>query len=86
MTASQDLKVNWKNVPTRTITAGGVDLDQDVFLPQLRVWHVASPHTVGASVTIENECLHRIAPGQLLSRTSARCRAAGLFECQRPSG
>ena len=25
MSASQDLKVNWKNVPTRTITAGGVE-------------------------------------------------------------
>jgi hypothetical protein len=25
MTMSQDLKVNWKNVPTRTITAGGVE-------------------------------------------------------------
>jgi len=25
MTASQDLKVNWKNVPTRKITAGGVE-------------------------------------------------------------
>src|SRR5947207_12914119 len=25
MTASQDLKINWKNVPTRTITAGGVE-------------------------------------------------------------
>src|SRR4029450_100014 len=25
MTASQDVKVNWKNVPTRTITAGGVE-------------------------------------------------------------
>ena len=25
MTASQDLKVNWKNVPTQTITAGGVE-------------------------------------------------------------
>jgi hypothetical protein len=24
MTATQDLRVNWKNVPTRTITAGGV--------------------------------------------------------------
>jgi pimeloyl-ACP methyl ester carboxylesterase len=24
MTATQDLQVNWKNVPTRTITAGGV--------------------------------------------------------------
>ena len=25
MSASQDLKINWKNVPTRTITAGGVE-------------------------------------------------------------
>ena len=25
MTASQDLTVNWQNVPTRTITAGGVE-------------------------------------------------------------
>src|SRR4029450_392794 len=25
MTASQDVKVNWKTVPTRTITAGGVE-------------------------------------------------------------
>lgn len=25
MTASQNLKVKWTNVPTRTITAGGVD-------------------------------------------------------------
>src|SRR5437773_3024666 len=25
MTASQDLTVNWNNVPTRTITAGGVE-------------------------------------------------------------
>ena len=34
------------------------NLDQDVILPQLRVWHVANPHPVGASVTIEDECLH----------------------------
>jgi hypothetical protein len=25
MSASQDLTVNWTNVPTRTITAGGVE-------------------------------------------------------------
>jgi len=25
MSASQNLKVSWKNVPTRTITAGGVE-------------------------------------------------------------
>ena len=40
------------------VDASGVNLDQDVILPQLRVWHVASPHAVGASVTIEDECLH----------------------------
>jgi hypothetical protein len=36
----------------------GVNLDQGIILPKLRVWHVASPHAVGASVTIEDECLH----------------------------
>jgi hypothetical protein len=35
-----------------------VNLDQDVILAQLRVWHIASPHTIGASITIEDECLH----------------------------
>ena len=40
------------------VDTSGVDLDQYVILPQLGVWHVASPHTVGASVTIEDECLH----------------------------
>ena len=30
-------------------------LDQNVILPQLWVWHFASPHTVGASVTIEDD-------------------------------
>ena len=40
------------------VDARGVNLDQDVILPQLRVWHVARPHAVGASVTIEDECLH----------------------------
>jgi hypothetical protein len=32
-----------------------VNLDQDVILPQRRVWHFASPHTVGASTTLEDE-------------------------------
>jgi hypothetical protein len=40
------------------VDAGGVNPDQDVILPHLRVWHLASPHAVGASVTIEDECLH----------------------------
>jgi hypothetical protein len=39
--------------------AGHVDLDQDVVLAQLRVWHIADPHAVGVSVTIEDECPHR---------------------------
>jgi hypothetical protein len=41
------------------VDAGGVNLDQNIILPQLRIRHFASPHTVGASVTIEDECLHR---------------------------
>ena len=40
------------------VDTSGVDLDQYVILPQLRVWRVAGPHMVGASVTIEDECLH----------------------------
>jgi hypothetical protein len=40
------------------VDTSGVNLDQNIILPQLRVRHVASPHTVGASVTIEDECLH----------------------------
>jgi hypothetical protein len=43
------------NVPTPPEPAC---LDQNIILAQLRVWHFASPHTVGASVTIEDECLH----------------------------
>jgi hypothetical protein len=39
------------------VDTSGVNLHQDVILPQLRVWHVANPHTVGTSVTIEDECL-----------------------------
>ena len=40
------------------VYTSGMNLDQDLILPQLRVWHFASPHTVGASVTIEDECPH----------------------------
>jgi hypothetical protein len=42
----------------QNVDTGGLDLDQDVILPQLGVWHVARTHTVGASVAIEDECLH----------------------------
>jgi hypothetical protein len=35
-----------------------VDLNQYVILPQLRVWHVASPHAIRASIPIDDECLH----------------------------
>ena len=40
------------------VDASGLNLDQNVILPQFRVWHVASPYAIGASVTIEDECLH----------------------------
>ena len=40
------------------VDTSGVNLDQNIILAQLRVWHFTSPHTVGASVTIEDECLH----------------------------
>ena len=40
------------------VDTSGVDLDQDVILRQLRVWHVANSDTIGTSVTIEDECLH----------------------------
>ena len=39
--------------------AGGLDLDEDVILTQLRARHLASTYTIGPSITIENECLHR---------------------------
>jgi hypothetical protein len=37
-----------------------VNLDEDVILTRFRIWHVASPHAIGASVTIEDECLHDV--------------------------
>src|SRR6266700_3563387 len=42
------------------VDTSGVDLDQDVILPQLRVWHVASPHAILASITIDDKCLHHL--------------------------
>ena len=40
------------------VDTSGVNLDQDVILAQLRVWHLAGPNAIGASITIEDECLH----------------------------
>jgi hypothetical protein len=40
------------------VDTSGVDLDQDVILPQLRLWHVASPHAILASITIDEKCFH----------------------------
>jgi hypothetical protein len=40
------------------VDASRVNLDQDVILSQLRIWHVTSPYAIGASVTIEDDCLH----------------------------
>src|SRR5438045_2977051 len=42
------------------VDTSGVDLHQDVILPQLRVWHVASPHAILASITIDDEGLHHM--------------------------
>ena len=42
------------------VDAGGVDLDQDVIVPQLRDGHFARPHTVVAAITIDDECLHDV--------------------------
>src|SRR5204863_9407227 len=53
-----ELEVAVSDFGIQKVDTSGVNLDQDVILPQLRVWHLASPHTVGASVTIEDECLH----------------------------
>src|SRR5437870_13224910 len=62
------------------VDTSGVDLDQYVILPQLRVWHVAGPHTVGASVTIEDECLHRwsACESQATAGTPATCRSSAF--------
>src|SRR5438128_11807093 len=62
------------------VDTSGVNLDQDVILAQLRVWHVASPHTIGASVTIEDECLHRrsACESQATAGTPATCRSSAF--------
>jgi hypothetical protein len=58
------------------IVANWPPFDQDVILPRFRIWRVASPHTIGASVTIEDECSHRCCP----LFTLARCATASLLQ------
>ena len=53
-----ELELAVSDLGIQEVYACGVNLDQDVILAWRRVWHVASPHTVGASVVIEDECLH----------------------------
>ena len=53
-----ELELAVSNFGIQEVDTSGVNLDQDVILAQLRVWHLAGPHAIGASVTIEDECLH----------------------------
>jgi hypothetical protein len=41
MSASQNLKANWKNVPTRTITADGVEFSRAFVIS----WQIRSTRT-----------------------------------------
>ena len=54
----EDLELAVPDFRIKKIDTSGVNLDQDVILAQLRVWHLAGPHAIGASITIEDECLH----------------------------
>jgi hypothetical protein len=37
-----------------------VDLDQYVLVSQRRVWHLARPHNLVASKTVDDDCLHDV--------------------------
>ena len=58
--AQKTLELAVPDLGIQQVDTSGVNLDQDVILPQLRVRHFASPHAIGASVTIEDECLHDV--------------------------
>ena len=64
------------------IDTSGVNLDQDVILAQFRVWHVASPQTVGASVTIEDECLHCCCLSTTVPRPSVKAHLHRRSACE----
>ena len=53
MKASQNLKVTWQNVPTRTITAGGVEFAYREGAPVLHGIGVSLP--AGISVAVVGE-------------------------------
>jgi hypothetical protein len=53
-----ELELTVSDFEINRVHAGGVDLDQYVVLPDLRVRHFASPHAIGASITIDDECFH----------------------------
>jgi hypothetical protein len=53
-----ELEIAVSDFGIQKVDTSGVNLDQDVILAHLRVWLFASAHTVGASVTIEDECPH----------------------------
>src|SRR5436309_14861310 len=64
------------------VDTSGVDLDQYVILPQLRIWHVTSPHAIGASVTIEDECLHGCCLSTTFPRPSMKTRLHRRSACE----
>ena len=63
------------------VHTSGVNLDQDVILPRFRIWHVASPHAIGASVTIEDECLHLLLPGTSTALDGVLQEPIGIRNC-----
>ncbi len=56
--AQKTLELTVSDLGIQLVNTRGVNLDQDVILQHLRLRHVAGPHAIGASVTIEDECLH----------------------------
>jgi hypothetical protein len=64
------------------VDTSGMNLDQDVIRPQLRVWHVASSHAIGASITIEDECLHCCCLSTTFPRPSMKARLHRRSACE----
>jgi hypothetical protein len=55
-----EFQLSFPDFQVQRIDAGGVDLDQYVLVPQLRVWHFACPHNLVASITVDDDCLHDV--------------------------
>ena len=64
------------------VHTSGVNLDEDLILPRFRIWHVASPHAIGASVTIEDECLHLSCLSTTFPRASVTVRLHRWSACE----